>query len=342
MRMSLGGSGGTSPQKVASIARLAEVPREAEERKKATQKPPDRRTAAMAAEPASTSSSASPTPAEAAPSSASMGTVGLFAPITPEPTPSQSGSAQGTAAVVSLVASHVESVFPKTTFEVYSQHADVIHIAWKGAPQTDEVRSYLQTLRLQGQIPNVDFNFHHTDPGEPSGASASGGKDHVGEYLATVEPLLKKLSVDSAVMLEALGKTLRVGDGGEEEAVEAGARNLERSITETKGLVDVALEKCGLLKTAEVPLREGSLAELRQMMKDQVIPSYTLLQKECIKFVNARVSAIKVDAVQVLRQLDYPATEARKAVDAAWEKYGPMETAAEVVRRVFEKGPPRP
>lgn len=63
----------------------------------------------------------------------------------------------------------------------------------------------------------------------------------------------------------------------------------------------------------------------------------------------------------MLRQLGYSATEARKAVDLVWEKYGPsdtpgqlkqyqaawekdgaMQTAAEVVRKVFEKRPPRP
>ena len=64
-----------------------EAKRKAEERKKATQKPPDKGTAAMVAEPASASSS--PTPAEAAPSSASTGTLGLFPPTTPEPASTQ-------------------------------------------------------------------------------------------------------------------------------------------------------------------------------------------------------------------------------------------------------------
>jgi PRTRC genetic system protein E len=59
-------------------------------RKKTTQKPPDKGTAANAAEPASTTSSASPTPAQAAPSHASTGTLGLFPPTTPEPAPTQS------------------------------------------------------------------------------------------------------------------------------------------------------------------------------------------------------------------------------------------------------------
>ena len=106
--------------------------------------------------------------------------------------PRESGPPQGAAADVSLVASHLKSAFPKTTFEVYSHHADVVHIAWKGAPQTDEVRSYLQTLRLQRQIPNVDFNFHHTDPEEPSGPSASAGTDHVGESLSRLDQSLRE------------------------------------------------------------------------------------------------------------------------------------------------------
>jgi len=62
-----------------------EAKRKAEERKKATQKPPDKVTAAMLAEPTSVSSSASPTAAQAAPSSGSTGTLGLFPPTTPEP-----------------------------------------------------------------------------------------------------------------------------------------------------------------------------------------------------------------------------------------------------------------
>ena len=190
---------------------------------------------------------------------------------------------QGTTAVVSLVASHVESAFPKTTFEVYSHHADVIHVAWKGTPQTDEVRSYLQTLRLQRQTPYVDFNFHHTDPEVPSPSSASSGKDYGREYLAITEPLLKHMSIDTAAMLEGLGRTLH---GGEEEAVKAVAGNLERSVTENKGLLDVALRKCGLLKTGEVPLTEESFAGLRQM-GNQVVANWTAIQKEWIRYLNA-------------------------------------------------------
>jgi PRTRC genetic system protein E len=74
----------------AAKAAQEEAKRKAEERKKATQKPPDKGTAAIAAEPASAASSASPTPAEATPSSASTGTLGLFPPTAPEPAPTQS------------------------------------------------------------------------------------------------------------------------------------------------------------------------------------------------------------------------------------------------------------
>ena len=71
----------------AAKAAQEEAKRKAEERKKATQKPP---ATATTAEPASASSSASPTPAETASSSASMGTLGLFPPTTPEPASTQS------------------------------------------------------------------------------------------------------------------------------------------------------------------------------------------------------------------------------------------------------------
>jgi PRTRC genetic system protein E len=68
----------------AAKAAQEEAKRKAEERKKATQKPP---ATATAAEPAC---SASSTPGEAEPSLASTGTLGLFPPTTPEPTPTQS------------------------------------------------------------------------------------------------------------------------------------------------------------------------------------------------------------------------------------------------------------
>ncbi len=74
----------------AAKAAQEEAKRKAEERKKATQKPPDKGTAALATEPASASSSVSPTSSEAAPSAASMGTLGLFPPTAPEPAPTQS------------------------------------------------------------------------------------------------------------------------------------------------------------------------------------------------------------------------------------------------------------
>ena len=74
----------------AAKAAQEEAKRKADERKKATQKLPEKGIAATAAEPTSGSSSASPTPAEAAPSYASTGTLGLFPPTTPEPAPTQS------------------------------------------------------------------------------------------------------------------------------------------------------------------------------------------------------------------------------------------------------------
>ncbi len=74
----------------AAKAAQEEAKRKAEERKKATQKPPDKGTVATAAEPTSACSSASATPAEAAPSSASTGTLGLFPTTTPEPASTQS------------------------------------------------------------------------------------------------------------------------------------------------------------------------------------------------------------------------------------------------------------
>ena len=74
----------------AAKAAQEEAKRKAEERKKATQKLPEKGVAATAAEPTSGSSSASPTPAAAAPSYASTGTLGLFPPTTPEPAPTQS------------------------------------------------------------------------------------------------------------------------------------------------------------------------------------------------------------------------------------------------------------
>jgi len=72
----------------AAKAAQEEAKRKAEERKKVTQKPPDKGTTVLATEPASASSS--PTPAEAAPSSPSTGTLGLFPLTTSEPAPTQS------------------------------------------------------------------------------------------------------------------------------------------------------------------------------------------------------------------------------------------------------------
>jgi PRTRC genetic system protein E len=74
----------------AAKAAQEEVKRKADERKKATQKPPDKGTAAMEVAPASTPSTATPTPGNAVPSSAPVETLGLFPPTTPEPAPTQS------------------------------------------------------------------------------------------------------------------------------------------------------------------------------------------------------------------------------------------------------------
>jgi PRTRC genetic system protein E len=74
----------------ATMEAAAKAAQEEAKRKKTTQKPPDKGTGAMVAEPASAPPSASPTPAEAAPSYASTGTLGLFPPTTPEPAPTQS------------------------------------------------------------------------------------------------------------------------------------------------------------------------------------------------------------------------------------------------------------
>jgi PRTRC genetic system protein E len=70
----------------AAKAAQEEAKRKADERKKATVKSPT----TTAPAPASAPSPASPTPAEAAPSYASTGTLGLFPPTTPEPAPTQS------------------------------------------------------------------------------------------------------------------------------------------------------------------------------------------------------------------------------------------------------------
>jgi PRTRC genetic system protein E len=74
----------------ATLEAAAKAAQEEAKRKKATQKPPETGTNATASELTSGSSSASPTPAEAAPSYASTGTLGLFPPTTPEPAPTQS------------------------------------------------------------------------------------------------------------------------------------------------------------------------------------------------------------------------------------------------------------
>ena len=68
----------------ATMEAAAKAAQDEAKRKKATQKPPDKGNPAMAPE------SASPTLGDAVPFSASTGTLGLFPPTTPEPTPTQS------------------------------------------------------------------------------------------------------------------------------------------------------------------------------------------------------------------------------------------------------------
>jgi PRTRC genetic system protein E len=70
----------------AAKAAQEEAKRKADERKKATVKS----STTTAVEPAPTSSTASPTPGDAGPSSAPMETLGLFPPTTPEPAQTQS------------------------------------------------------------------------------------------------------------------------------------------------------------------------------------------------------------------------------------------------------------
>jgi PRTRC genetic system protein E len=67
----------------AAKAAQEEAKRKAEERKKASQKPHDKGNTPVGAEPASTSSSAPPTPSQSTPSLAFTGTLGLF-PTTSE------------------------------------------------------------------------------------------------------------------------------------------------------------------------------------------------------------------------------------------------------------------
>jgi PRTRC genetic system protein E len=74
----------------ATMEAAAKAAQEEAKRKKATQRPPDKGTAANAAEPASTAASASPISADAAPSHVSTGTLGLFPTTSPEPAPTQS------------------------------------------------------------------------------------------------------------------------------------------------------------------------------------------------------------------------------------------------------------
>ena len=114
------------------------------------------------------------------------------------------------------------------------------------------------------------------------------------ETLAQVEQTLKTLSIQVAQLQEQLDKTLRAGNGVKDEAVQQPARNLAHSATEAKKLVDIALEKCELLKTGKVPLTEESSAELIQMV-NRLTAYY---QKEIGKWVPAKgVSASGLDTL---------------------------------------------
>jgi PRTRC genetic system protein E len=74
----------------ATMEAAAKAAQEEAKRKKASPKAPDKGTTAMEAATASTPSTATPTPAEVAPSYASTGSLGLFPPTTPEPASTQS------------------------------------------------------------------------------------------------------------------------------------------------------------------------------------------------------------------------------------------------------------
>ena len=109
------------------------------------------------------------------------------------------------------------------------------------------------------------------------------------ETLAQVEQFLKALCIQVAELQERLDKTLHADDGVHQQA-----RNLDHSVTEAKELVDVALGKCALLKTGEVPLTEESSAELTQMVNQLA----TCFQKELCKLVPAKgVSASGLDTL---------------------------------------------
>jgi PRTRC genetic system protein E len=69
----------------ATLEAAAKAAQEEAKRKKATVKSP----MTTAVEPAPASSTASPTPGDAVPFSASTGTLGLFPPVPPEPTPTK-------------------------------------------------------------------------------------------------------------------------------------------------------------------------------------------------------------------------------------------------------------
>jgi Flp pilus assembly protein TadD/HJR/Mrr/RecB family endonuclease len=107
------------------------------------------------------------------------------------------------------------------------------------------------------------------------------------ESLAQQEQMLKTLGAKLAELQVQLDKGLQARDGVKDEAGQLLYRNLEHPVTETKKLVDAALEKCGLLKTGEVPLSEDSSAELMQMVS-QIITNSTAFTKETSQWVNAK------------------------------------------------------
>jgi PRTRC genetic system protein E len=74
----------------ATMEAAAKAAQEEAKRKKACQRPPDKGTTSIAAEPASASSSASPNPGDTVPYTAPKETLGLFPPTTAEPAPTQS------------------------------------------------------------------------------------------------------------------------------------------------------------------------------------------------------------------------------------------------------------
>jgi DnaJ like chaperone protein len=86
----------------------------------------------------------------------------------------QSDSGQRDAqSAIPLISDYLKSLYPDTTFRVYWQDGNVVHVAWEAGPETEYVRSHLLFSRNSHQIPDVDLNFHHTDRQEPPRQSRS-------------------------------------------------------------------------------------------------------------------------------------------------------------------------